>query len=214
MSPQLKTASVLATAATFAVALFSAQGSGAIAQDSVPAAVTVEPTPLSGSMIATPQLPETPGDAQQTPEASSSEDSPAPTTLAGLVSAQSPLAQLPRELMCLAGAIYFEAQGESLAGQLAVGRVIVARSKSGRFPSSYCGVVYQPSQFSFVRGSAMPAIARGTRGWRDAVAIARIAHSGSWRSQVEGALFFHAARISPGWRLARLGRVDGHVFYR
>jgi len=135
-------------------------------------------------------------------------------TLAGLVASQSQSAELPRELNCLAGAIYFEAKSESLSGQLAVGRVIVARSKSGRFPNSYCGVVFQPSQFSFVRGGGMPGIARGSQQWRNAVAVAQIAHAGSWRSPVEGALYFHAARVSPAWRLARVGRIENHVFYR
>lgn len=135
-------------------------------------------------------------------------------SLASLVASQPQSADLPRELNCLAGAIYFEAKSESLSGQLAVGRVIVARSKSGRFPNSYCGVVFQPSQFSFVRGGGMPGIARGSQQWRNAVAIAQIAHAGSWRSPVEGALYFHAAFVSPAWRLARVGRIENHVFYR
>ena len=88
------------------------------------------------------------------------------------------------------------------------------RSKSGRFPASYCGVVYQPSQFSFVRGRSMPAINTASRDWREAVAIARIADANAWRSPAEGALFFHAARVSPGWRLARVARVENHVFYK
>jgi N-acetylmuramoyl-L-alanine amidase len=135
-------------------------------------------------------------------------------SLASLVSSQPQSADLPRELNCLAGAIYFEAKSESLSGQLAVGRVIVARSKSGRFPNSYCGVVFQPSQFSFVRGGGMPGIARGSQQWRNAVAIAQIAHAGAWHSPVEGALYFHAAHVSPAWRLARVGRIENHVFYR
>jgi len=142
---------------------------------------------------------------------------PAPAralALASLVASQPQSSDLPRELNCLAGAIYFEAKSESLSGQLAVGRVIVARSKSGRFPNSYCGVVFQPSQFSFVRGGGMPGIARGSQQWRNAVAVAQIAHAGSWHSPVEGALYFHAARVSPAWRLARVGRIENHVFYR
>jgi spore germination cell wall hydrolase CwlJ-like protein len=75
-------------------------------------------------------------------------------------------------------------------------------------------VVYQPSQFSFVRGNSMPGINRGSQDWREAVAIARIADAGSWKSPVEGALSFHAARVSPGWRLARVARVGNHIFYR
>lgn len=135
-------------------------------------------------------------------------------SLAAMVSAQPQPSDLPRELHCLAGAVYFEAKSESLAGQLAVGRVVVARSKSGRFPNSYCGVVFQRSQFSFVRGNAMPAIAKRSAQWRNAVAIAQIAHAGAWKSPTEGALFFHASYVSPGWRLKRIARVDNHVFYR
>jgi spore germination cell wall hydrolase CwlJ-like protein len=118
------------------------------------------------------------------------------------------------ELRCLAGAIYFESKSEPLPGQLAVARVIVNRSKSGRFPASYCGVVYQPSQFSFVHGRSMPAINTSSQDWREAVAIARIADAGSWRSEAEGALFFHAARVSPAWRATRVARIGHHVFYR
>jgi hypothetical protein len=94
-------------------------------------------------------------------------------------------------------------QSESLAGQLAVARVIVARSQSGRYPASYCGVVYQPSQFSFVRGHTMPAINHASRFWANAARIAVIADQGSWKSPVEGALFFHARAFRrPGARPA------------
>lgn len=134
-------------------------------------------------------------------------------SLARLVAAQ-PTGELSRELECLAGAIYFEAKSESLAGQLAVGRVIVNRARSGRFPASYCGVVFQHSQFSFIRGNAMPAIARASRSWRTAAAIAQIAHNGSWASAAEGALYFHAKRVSPNWKLTRVAQVDSHIFFR
>jgi len=60
----------------------------------------------------------------------------------------------------------------------------------------------------------MPAINTASRDWQEAVAIAQIADSNSWRAPAEGALFFHAARVSPGWRLTRMARVDNHVFYR
>ncbi len=219
MSKKLHRASALAVAAMIGIIIFSANGSGASAQN-VAADPTTEqviqtaplPTPMSGG---------TPADELLAPQgAPSAVDVPvdAPQiragTLATLVAAQPQPFDLSRELNCLAGAIYFEAKSESLTGQLAVGRVIVARSKSGRFPNSYCGVVYQPSQFSFVRGAAMPGIARTSRQWKNAVAIAQIAHSGTWRSPVEGALYFHAAYVSPGWHLKRVGRIENHVFYR
>ena len=119
-----------------------------------------------------------------------------------------------RELECLAGAIYFESKSESLQGQLAVGHVIANRAKSGRFPSSYCGVVFQRSQFSFVRGRALPAIQRGGPQWKNAVAIATIVDQKLHDSPIGKALFFHARRVSPGWRLTRVATLGNHVFYR
>jgi spore germination cell wall hydrolase CwlJ-like protein len=136
------------------------------------------------------------------------------SSLAELVRLQDTAEPLSAEERCLAGAVYFESKGESLSGQLAVARVVMARAKSGRFPTSLCGVVYQKSQFSFVRGGGMPPIATGSQHWRNAVAISRIALDGSWKSPVEGALFFHARHVSPGWRLTRIGSVDNHIFYR
>jgi N-acetylmuramoyl-L-alanine amidase len=119
-----------------------------------------------------------------------------------------------RELECLAGAIYFESKSESLQGQLAVGHVIANRAASGRFPSSYCGVVYQRSQFSFVRGRSMPYIPRASQDWKDAVAIAKIVELQLHPSPVGKAMFFHARRVSPGWRLTRVATLGNHVFYR
>lgn len=215
MSKLLDKASAISVAATFVVALFSANGSGAAAQVQVPhqapaqVARIIEPAPVFVAQPVVQPLSESAQTAQSDQAAPESA-----ATLAEMVASNADVEDLPGDLKCLAGAIYFEAKGESLAGQLAVGRVVVNRSKSGRFPDSYCGVVYQPSQFSFVRGKAMPPINTRSIDWREAVAIARIAHAGSWQSPVEGALFFHATHVSPRWRLTRMARVDGHVFYR
>ncbi len=135
-------------------------------------------------------------------------------SLAELVRIQDTNGTLGREAHCLAGAVYFESKSESLAGQLAVAKVVMARASSGRFPSSICGVVFQKNQFSFVRGNSMPPINKSGTQWKNAIAISNIALSGSWKSPVEGALFFHARRVSPGWKLTRIGNVDNHVFYR
>ncbi len=136
------------------------------------------------------------------------------SSLRQLVRQQSAAGSLDAEMQCLAGTIYFESKGESLQGQLAVARVVLARVESSRFPNSICGVVFQRSQFSFVRGGKMPPIRTGHRHWRNAVAIAKIAMNDGWESPVEGALFFHARYVSPGWRLKRLATIDNHIFYR
>ena len=101
-------------------------------------------------------------------------------------------------------------------GQLAVAQVIVNRSESGLFPRDYCGVVYQKSQFSFVRGGKMPGIKRGSAAWTRAKAIARIAHEGLWDSKAGDALFFHARYVKPSWSRTKIARatIDSHIFYR
>lgn len=219
MSNKLNVASGIAVAATLATALFGTGETGASAVEMVPVLVSEsiqqEPAPL----IEVQTTLADPAEAQVAVRAKPSEPvapvviEPA-ATLAQHVSAQPKAGALDREMRCLAGAIYFEARGESLAGQLAVGRVVVERANSGRFPNSYCGVVYQPSQFSFVRGRSMPSIRENSPAWSRAVAMARIADEGSWDSPAEGALFFHATHVSPKWRLKRLARIDNHVFYR
>lgn len=135
-------------------------------------------------------------------------------SLRDLVRQQSTTGALSAEMQCLAGTVYFESKGESLRGQLAVARVVMARAKSSRFPNSICGVVYQRKQFSFIRGGKMPRINKSHQHWRNAVAISKIAMNNAWKSPVEGALFFHARYVSPGWRLKRMATIDNHIFYR
>jgi cell wall hydrolase len=115
---------------------------------------------------------------------------------------------------CLARAVYWESKGEPLAGQLAVAEVVINRSQSGRFASTICGVVRQRGQFSFVRGGHIPAAPQGSRDWRTAVAIARIARQDLADGGAPRALYFHARRARPGWRLTRVATVGNHVFYR
>ncbi|AMO70461.1 cell wall hydrolase [Sphingorhabdus sp. M41] len=154
------------------------------------------------------------GDAESDSDENSGFINDGASSLRQLVRQQSVDGSLDAEMKCLAGTVYFESKSESLQGQLAVARVVLARVASSRFPNSICGVVFQRSQFSFVRRGKMPPIKTGHRQWRNAVAIAKIAMNDGWESSVEGALFFHARYVSPGWRLQRLAAIDNHIFYR
>ncbi|MFS0849039.1 cell wall hydrolase [Novosphingobium panipatense] len=205
MRTKVEWASAAALAATVLTALLGASGSGAAASDLIPVLTEEKPTPQFVSEPVVQAIPAAPAPNAENSTADSLED---------LVSQQATPEGMSRDMRCLAGAIYFEARGESLEGQLAVGHVIVNRAKSGRFPTSYCGVVMQPSQFSFVRGHSMPAVREGSQDWQEAVAIAQIADEGIWKSEAPGALFFHAKRVSPNWRLTKLAQVDNHIFYR
>lgn len=135
-------------------------------------------------------------------------------TLAALVAEHAGTGTDGAQQECLAGAVYFEAKGEPLGGQLSVAEVIMNRARSGRFPASICGVVKQRGQFSFVRGGRFPAIARSSAAWRTAVGVARVALQDLADSPAPRALFFHARRVSPGWKLTRVATVGNHIFYR
>ena len=179
----------------------------------LPLVVASLPLPTAGS----PNLLTAPDELAPAPEAVEPQDERADTagaTLAETVAKLRATQVASRELECLAGAIYFESKSEPLQGQLAVGHVIANRAKSGRFPSSYCGVVFQRSQFSFVRGRSMPTIARAGLQWKNAVAIAKIVDQKLHVSPLGKALFFLARRVSPGWRLTRVATLGNHVFYR
>ena len=135
------------------------------------------------------------------------------TSLAALVDAQGAPEELDGDMQCLAGAVYFESKGESLEGQLAVARVIINRAKSGRFADSLCGVVYQPSQFSFVRGGHIPTITAG-KAYRTAIAVAKVALASAWNSPAPKALFFNTPNRAPGGRLTKIAAIGNHIFYR
>ena len=117
---------------------------------------------------------------------------------------------------CLANAVYFEARGESLEGQLAVAEVVMNRARSGRYPTTWCAVVTQRAQFSFVRSGIIPAADRNSGAWRRAVAIARIAQRGTTRMLAPNVLWYHANYVAPAWgrRLSRSSVIGAHIFYR
>lgn len=211
MSRKLQRASALALVATVLSIFASSEGAVAqVLQDaSTPTIEAADPNAANVSFVSEPVVQPLPAEAERS-ESRYSEAA----SLAELVSDMPVDEDFSDELRCLAGAIYFESRGEPLAGQLAVGDVVVNRAESGRFPSTYCGVVYQPAQFSFVRGGRMPAIDKSSSAWRNAKAIALIAHEDLWDSPAEGALFFHAKYVKPRWHRTRVAQISSHVFYR
>ena len=140
---------------------------------------------------------------------------PRPRGLGELVEAYAEAETTDGEQDCLASAVYFEARGEPIEGQLAVAEVVLNRAQSGRYPATICQVVTQPWQFSFVRNGIIPAADRGSESWRRAVAVARIAEAGARRLLPRNVLWYHADYVSPSWgrRLARNTKIGLHIFY-
>jgi N-acetylmuramoyl-L-alanine amidase len=137
-------------------------------------------------------------------------------SLAALVEQHAADESADEQFQCLASAVYFESRGEPLEGQLAVAEVILNRVASGRFRSTVCDVVTQPSQFSFVRGGRIPEPNRASAAWSRSVAIARIAMDNLHDVTGDNSLFFHAAYVRPSWgrQSARIARIGNHIFYR
>jgi N-acetylmuramoyl-L-alanine amidase len=125
-------------------------------------------------------------------------------------------AQLDQQTNCLATAVYFEARGESLEGQLAVARVVMNRAASGRYPTDWCSVVKQPAQFSFVRHGEFPYANTNCDAWRKAEAIAQLAAANIVPSVSSDVLWYHADYVAPSWRrnLQEAQQIGAHIFYR
>jgi len=125
-------------------------------------------------------------------------------------------APLDQETNCLATAVYFEARGESLEGQLAVAHVVMNRASSGRYPSDWCGVVKQPAQFSFVRHGEFPYADTNSDAWKKAEAIAELAAANVVPSVSPDVLWYHADYVAPSWRhgLQEVQQIGAHIFYR
>ena len=135
--------------------------------------------------------------------------------LYALVDKYSAGAPLDEQGNCLATAVYFEARGESLEGQLAVARVVINRALSLKYPPDICGVVKQPAQFSFVRHGQFPLINTQSAAWARAQGIARLAMANVVPSVGNDVLWYHATYVDPSWghRLNRAEQIGLHIFY-
>jgi hypothetical protein len=123
------------------------------------------------------------------------------------------------EWQCLTEAVYFEARGESLSGQIAVAEVILNRVDSPLYPRTVCGVVKQRGsggcQFSYIcdgRTDRMREKAAADLAGR----IARAMLDGAPRVLTEGATSFHTRSVRPGWsrRYIQTASIGAHLFYR
>ena len=130
---------------------------------------------------------------------------------------------LAKEQKCLADAVYFEARGEPLRGQMAVAQVVMNRVFSGFYPSSVCGVVYQNAnrhlacQFTFAcEGKDLSHIDELDM-WEQAKRIAKDTLDGKiWLSEVGHATHYHAYWVHPSWvhEMKKMYQLGVHTFYR
>ena len=127
-----------------------------------------------------------------------------------------------REFRCMATAVYFEARGESIKGQIAVGQVIMTRVNSEYYPNTICGVVYQGQwnrnacQFSFACDGDAD-VPKEKEEWETALKVAKDVISGkAYVEEVGDATHYHATYVSPPWRklVKKVAKVGIHIFYK
>ncbi|WP_245895329.1 cell wall hydrolase [Devosia submarina] len=164
---------------------------------------------------------------------SAAKDEPAlnPSTLAAYVETgyepiEKRVERANSERDCLAQAIYHEARGESEAGQLAVANVIVNRARSGKFPSTLCGVIYQNAekgryrcQFTFACDGRSDTPGE-RRAWARSAALAQDVYAEFATGENVGAvpgstLYYHTTAVRPSWSntFNAVAKIGSHIFY-
>jgi hypothetical protein len=126
-----------------------------------------------------------------------------------------------RQMRCLAEAIYFESRSEPEEGQAAVAQVVLNRVRSGIYPTTICGVVYQDRnrpfacQFTFAcEGKSLRVEEPGP--WAVATRIAQDVVSGAnYNPKVGEAVNYHANYVAPFWvgYLKKVDHIGAHIFY-
>lgn len=135
--------------------------------------------------------------------------------------AAQPRASGGAEFTCLAEALYFEARGESIKGQVAVAEVILNRRDSGLYPNSVCAVVGQGAgrrhacQFSY-KCDGQADVIHEQAAYARVAKIARMMLSGAPRTLTNGAMYYHNGSVRPSWarRFALTVKIGTHRFYR
>lgn len=133
------------------------------------------------------------------------------------------MAKFASEERCLAEAMYYEARGEGVRGQMAIAEVIFHRMHRRGYPSSICGVVYQGAsegtgcQFSFACDGELDR-PKSAAAWAHANQLAMRILNGFLMldNETDGATSFHAIDVEPDWAatLERTVQIGNHVFYR
>ena len=132
-----------------------------------------------------------------------------------------PVPKSDKQMSCLAEALYFEARGEPIEGQLAVGEVILNRVEDTRYPSSICKVVNQGTgrrfacQFTYTCDGKLETV-HERKPYEMALKIAKILMTTHDRKLTRGSTHYHSNYVNPKWskkfeRIAKFGR---HIFYR
>jgi len=131
-------------------------------------------------------------------------------------------AKRAEEKTCLAEVVYFEARGQPVEAQIAVGQTVINRALSGAYPRTLCGVAHQHGarngecQYSFAC-EGFSSISKDRSDWKLAEQLSeRLLNGSVWLSEVGDATHSHPLAEHPAWvkYLQRVKRIGALVFYR
>jgi spore germination cell wall hydrolase CwlJ-like protein len=133
------------------------------------------------------------------------------------------VAQLRKDLDCMAINIYREGGYEPIEGRIAIAQVTMNRVAHPDFPNDVCGVVYQKSkvmnkvvcQFSWYCDRSHRERRVNQKAYNESYEVAKkVMLEGFRLESLEEALYYHANYVRPRWRLERIGQIGTHIFYK
>ena len=132
-----------------------------------------------------------------------------------------PVPKSNKQMSCLAEALYFEARGEPIKGQLAVGEVILNRVEDARYPSSICKVINQGTgrrfacQFTYTCDGKLETV-NERKPYEMALKIAKILMTTHDKKLTRGSTHYHSNYVNPRWskKFERVVKFGRHIFYR
>jgi len=121
------------------------------------------------------------------------------------------------DCMLLAEAVYHEARGEPIQGQIAVAYVILNRMESIHFPDTIYTVINQRCNFSYTCDGSLQKGIRDLKSFQRALKVANDVINGVYSDPTGGAdHYYNPYKVNPQWsdayvEVASIGR---HVFHK
>lgn len=128
-----------------------------------------------------------------------------------------------RQVTCLAENIYFEAAHEPIEGKKAVAFVTLNRVRTGNYANSICDVVYQKTggtcQFSWYcdrKFTDRRLTIKDSQLYNDIRELAThiVVNHDKIEDVTNGATYYHADYVNPGWKLDKVDKIGRHIFYK
>ena len=118
-------------------------------------------------------------------------------------------------ILCIAEAIYFEARNQPQAGQLAVGNVIMNRTKSQRYPDQPCDVTRQGRYWLHIPIKHQCQFSYYCDGLKETITN-KPAYGQAVINATDGATHYHADYVSPNWAdsFQLSAKINQHIFYK